>query len=95
MPAQIEMQSGFDYLEASFADLFGVWDPQKQTFSRAFPHPPDIEDLYRHSGWLPRILNRAFETLPPSLFAGDFHTVCPWSGAAIVWCVSHTYVHVY
>lgn len=69
-------------------DLFGQWDPLEQSFSRALPHPNDVESLYRGSGWIPRIMNRAFETLP--LFTETFHSVCPWSGTGIFWCVHPT-----
>ena len=85
---QISMLNGFDYLEAAFNDLFGVWDPIGQSFSPGFSHPPDVESLYRHAGWVPRILNRAFETLPP-FFTPDYNTVCPWSGVGVFWCAAH------
>lgn len=77
--------SGFDYLEWAFEDLFGLWSPEEQSFSPSFLHQPDVESLYRHSAWIPRILNRGFETMP--FFTEQFHTVCPWSGTGIFWCV--------
>lgn len=80
------MASGFDYLEWAFEDLFGLWNPEGQSFSRAFQHPPDIESLYRDSAWIPRILNRAFETLPP-FYTKEFNIVSPCSGTGVFWCV--------
>lgn len=87
---QITMMSGFDYLEAAFVDLFGQWNPEEQSFSTAFSHPPDIEGLYRDCAWLPKILNRAFDTMP--LFTKNFEKLCPWSGAAVFWCVPPVYM---
>jgi hypothetical protein len=86
---QIRMEKGFDYLEKAFVDLFGMWDPQTQSFSRAFPHPPDIEGLYRGTGWLARLLNRSFDTLPP-FFTENFNDVCPWNGTALFWCAARS-----
>lgn len=86
------MLTGFDYLERAFTDLFGLWEPDGfdkglNSFSPGFAHPPDIECLYRYGGWLPRLLNRAFDTLPP-FFTEDFNIVCPWNGTAVFWCAA-------
>lgn len=77
------MESGFDYLEWAFVHLFGQWSPVEQSFSSSYALQEDMESIYQNSGWIPRLLNRAFDTMPH--FNRTFHSVTPWSGMGVFW----------